>query len=442
MFKNTHNQFSFKVNILLMDLLIIITTVYTLLWLNKHELPNIFMFNSLYLFSAVIISSHYLSGNYDFQKSKSRLTTLIDTSLAFLLSAAIIVFVNYVFQKERSGIFGRGILINTLLISLSFSFVLRLIISKFLHQNELKSKWSFVLDLALTSAQEKTVSDLNLKGYFSFTDYKSIQNEASKYDSHNIIFLAKQTNLNTTQLRDLINRRKNGLFVTDIVTFFEFYFKKIPVDFIDIDWFLGLSKLSLVESSWTPRVKRLFDIFLSLLILVLTSPILLFTMLIIKLQDGGPIFYSQIRGGLLGKNFNIYKLRSMRINAESEGAQWAKKNDDRVTFIGNLIRKTRIDEIPQLVNILKGEMSFVGPRPERPEFEIMLTEQIPFYQMRSLVKPGLTGWAQIMYPYGSSIEDSKKKLEFDLYYIKNFSLLLELQIVVKTVTAVFLAKGR
>jgi len=442
MFKNTHNQFSFKINILLLDLLIIIATVYSLLWLYNHELPNLLLFNSLYLFSAVIISSHYLSGNYDFQKSKSKLTTLIDTFLAFLLSAAIIVLVNYVFQKERSGIFGRGILVNVLFISLSLSFLLRLLISKLLYQNELKSKWSFVLDLSLTAEQEKTVKDINLKGDFSLTDYQEIQNQGSKYDSHNIIFLAKQTYLNTTQLRDLINRRKNGLFVTDIVTFFEFYFKKIPVDFIDIDWFLSLSKLTLVESSWTPRIKRFFDLILSLIILIITSPVLILVMLLIKLQDGGPVFYSQVRSGLLGKNFNIYKLRSMRIDAESEGAKWATENDSRVTFIGKVIRKARVDEIPQLINIIKGEMSFVGPRPERPEFEIKLTEQIPFYQMRSLVKPGLTGWAQIMYPYGASVEDSKRKLEFDLYYIKNFSLLLELQIIAKTVTAVFLAKGR
>jgi lipopolysaccharide/colanic/teichoic acid biosynthesis glycosyltransferase len=177
-------------------------------------------------------------------------------------------------------------------------------------------------------------------------------------------------------------------------------------------------------------------------LIIVTAPILLLAALLIALEGGGPVIYKQERVGHRGRSFTVYKLRSMLQDAELDGKPtWATVNDARVTRVGRLIRRARIDELPQLLNVLSGEMSFVGPRPERPEFVAMLTEQIPFYAVRHSVKPGLTGWAQVRYSYGATVEQSVRKLEYDLYYVKNHTLLLDLVIMLETVRVVLLGEG-
>ncbi len=175
---------------------------------------------------------------------------------------------------------------------------------------------------------------------------------------------------------------------------------------------------------------------------ILTSPIMVIAAIIVRLESPGPIIYSQARVGEHNKEFNVHKFRSMRNDAEKDGAKWAMKNDPRVTKFGNFMRKTRIDELPQLLNVLKGEMSFIGPRPERMVFIKDLEKVIPYYNLRHLVKPGLTGWAQVMYPYGASVEDAKRKLEYDLYYIKHHSISLDIAIMFMTLKTVVFGKGR
>jgi len=190
--------------------------------------------------------------------------------------------------------------------------------------------------------------------------------------------------------------------------------------------------------------KRIFDIAISLLLLSVAWPFMLGVLIAIKVEGGGrgPVIYRQIRVGRHWQLFNVYKFRSMREDAEKDGkAQWAKKNDDRVTRVGRFIRKTRLDELPQIFNVLKGNMSFVGPRPERPEFVTKLSEQIPCFSERHRVKPGITGWAQICYPYGASEKDSLEKLQFDLYYIKNYSLFLDFVIILQTAHSIIAGKG-
>jgi exopolysaccharide biosynthesis polyprenyl glycosylphosphotransferase len=189
-------------------------------------------------------------------------------------------------------------------------------------------------------------------------------------------------------------------------------------------------------------VKRTFDIVVSAALLVVAAPVIALASLLIALEGGGPIIYRQDRIGYRGQRFTVYKLRSMSKDAEKDGKPaWAGKNDARVTRVGRWIRRARIDELPQLLNVLKGEMSFVGPRPERPEFVAMLTEQIPYYAVRHSVKPGLTGWAQVRYSYGATVEQSVRKLEYDLYYVKNHTLLLDLVILLETVRVVLLGEG-
>ena len=198
---------------------------------------------------------------------------------------------------------------------------------------------------------------------------------------------------------------------------------------------------SIQAISFQTRLKRIGDVVVSLCLLILTSPLLLLSCILIKLTDGGPILYSQFRNGYGGKPFRIWKLRSMSVNAEYLGVQWSSRLDSRVTRVGSLLRRTRVDELPQLFCVLTGSMSLIGPRPERPEFDHKLEQNIPFYKLRYSMRPGLSGWAQVNYPYGASFQDSENKLSYDLYYLKNFSFWLDLLIFLKTVRLVFNGKG-
>jgi len=221
----------------------------------------------------------------------------------------------------------------------------------------------------------------------------------------------------------------------NLTDFYEKITGKIPVSSLEQHWFL--ENITHKNHQWLSFAKRSTDIILSIFFGLISLIIIPFIALAIKLESKGPLIYKQTRVGLNNKIFTVYKLRSMTQNAEQNGAQWAKENDARVTKIGKFIRKTRIDEIPQFINIIKGNMSFVGPRPERPEFVATLKETIPFYNERHLVKPGLTGWAQINFPYGASIEDAKQKLQYDLFYIKNQSIALDISIILKTINTIF-----
>lgn len=214
--------------------------------------------------------------------------------------------------------------------------------------------------------------------------------------------------------------------------------------YIDLDRFAAdeIDKNPVIQRIfWARGAKRLGDIMISFAMIIFMLPILVITAGLIKLDSPGPVFYRQIRVGRNGRPFRIFKFRSMRVDAEQNGAQWAGEGDARITAVGQFIRKSRIDEIPQTLNILLGDMSFVGPRPERPEFTHILGQKIPHYDLRHQVKPGLTGWAQVSYPYGASIEDSREKLKYDLYYLKNYSLVLDLFIVIKTVRVALLGLG-
>ncbi len=241
---------------------------------------------------------------------------------------------------------------------------------------------------------------------------------------------------------DLVDCKLNGITVIDILSFFEREAGQIRVDIIDPAWLVTSDGFQ--QSEIQNNIKRFFDIFVSLIILLIASPFLILTIFAIWIEDGfkAPIFYSQIRVGKNGLHYKVHKFRSMSVDAEAAGkAIWASKTDSRVTRVGSFIRKTRLDEFPQIANVLNGTMSFVGPRPERPEFVEKLVEEIPYYSDRHLVKPGVTGWAQLLYPYGSSVNDSYQKQLFDMYYVKNHSLFLDCLILLQTVEVVLFGKG-
>lgn len=238
----------------------------------------------------------------------------------------------------------------------------------------------------------------------------------------------------------LLDCRIAGVPILDLAGFYERTKAEVPVDSLKSSWLVYGE--GFVQGRLREFTKRTFDIVSSATLLALASPLMLVTAVLIKLDSRGPALYRQERVGLGGETFQCIKFRSMRTDAEKDGvARWATKNDNRITRIGAFIRKTRIDELPQLISVLRGEMSMVGPRPERPSFVAQLREQIPFYDLRHTVKPGLTGWAQVRFSYGASIEDARRKHQFDLYYVKNNSLLLDLQVLIETVSVVLFREG-
>ncbi len=236
------------------------------------------------------------------------------------------------------------------------------------------------------------------------------------------------------ELLDLSQSLLSGVRVSDYSTFVERTFFKVPAEQITPEWFFQINTSP--DYALYRAAKRLADIVLAAGGLLVAGPILLLATILIRLESPGPAFYSQVRVGQYHRLFRIWKLRTMRNGAENNGAQWAKKNDPRATRLGRLLRLTRLDEAPQFYNVLRGEMSLVGPRPERVEFVRELAKEIPFYQQRHLMKPGITGWAQINYPYGATAEDALNKLKYDLYYLKYASPLLDLQIILRTIGAV------
>ena len=234
--------------------------------------------------------------------------------------------------------------------------------------------------------------------------------------------------------------KNNGIPVLSINSWCEQVLQRFPPDLLSVADLLCWES-SFAKGTIELRLKRLGDVLFSFLLLVSSFPFLLLVGFLIFLQDGGPVFYSQLRSGLNGSTFRIYKFRTMKVNSEENGAQWVNSSDSRITRIGHFLRLTRIDELPQLWSVLVGEMSLIGPRPERPEFDSFLSGSIPHYNLRYLMRPGLSGWAQVNYPYGASVLDSTNKLSYDIYYIRNFSFWLDFLIFFKTIRLVFRAKG-
>jgi sugar transferase (PEP-CTERM system associated) len=255
------------------------------------------------------------------------------------------------------------------------------------------------------------------------------------------VVLAIEERRNALPLADLLRVKTTGVHVNDLSSFLERETGRVDLDSLNPSWLIfsdGFSSGRRLSSAG----KRLFDILVSAAILIITGPAILLTALLVKLESPGPAFFRQRRVGLYGQGFDILKLRSMRQDAEVGGvAVWAQKDDPRVTRVGAIIRKLRIDELPQAWSVLKGEMSFVGPRPERPQFVADLEARLPYYAERHMVKPGITGWAQINFPYGASVEDARQKLEYDLYYAKNYTPFLDILILLLTIRVVLWPEG-
>lgn len=435
---------------LLFDFIIFIGISYLISWFRFDE-ASIQLENSIgfWFINFTLLAALYVFGSFDLDSQK--ITTILKRQFIAVFSTLLVVLlINYILGKERSGIFGRGILFGTLIVFWCLSSFYRWILWSILQKTVSNLKYLFI-----SHSEYADLIRNDIIKNFSFSSevfVPDLKNGAGLVSKELTDILAKEWTSIVLALPSkywdasfsdrLMKTRFTGASIVNLDEFFESVQKKVPVDFLNQEWFIFEKGFSLINNPMGLRIKRLVDLFLAIGMLLLTWPIILIAGILIKLESSGDVFYKQVRTGLNDHDFTIYKLRSMAKNAESNGAQWASANDARVTFVGKWIRLTRIDELPQLWNVIKGDMSFIGPRPERPEFNVQLEEKIPFYRLRHLVRPGITGWAQVMYPYGASIEDSKQKLQFDLYYIKNFSFLLDLQIVFKTIQVVLFGKGR
>ncbi|WP_091644609.1 TIGR03013 family XrtA/PEP-CTERM system glycosyltransferase [Aquisalimonas asiatica] len=269
---------------------------------------------------------------------------------------------------------------------------------------------------------------------------ESLWDLVNRYGVNEIIVGVRDRRNGGLPIGELLECRLHGVRVTYLTDFFERETGQIRVDSLNTSWLIFSEGFR--RNTLRNLVKRTFDILASGTLLVVTMPIMVITALAILATMGSPVFYRQQRVGERGEVFTIRKFRSMRNDAEGDGkARWAAEDDDRITPVGRVIRLLRIDELPQIINVFQGQMSFVGPRPERPEFVRELTEAIPYYDARHSIKPGITGWAQVRYAYGASVDDSRQKLQYDLYYVKNHTLFLDVMILLDTVQVVLFGKG-
>lgn len=283
-------------------------------------------------------------------------------------------------------------------------------------------------------------ADLSSERVFERSAKQSIPELVQQMRVDEVIVAVREQRGGGVPIDDLLDCRLQGTPVLDLAGFYERAKGQVPTESLKASWLIYGH--GFVQGPVRTAVKRAFDVVCSALLLLLASPVMIIAALAIKLDSPGPVIYRQERVGLRGRSFMCLKFRSMRTDAEKDGvARWATQNDSRVTRVGAFIRKCRIDELPQLISVLRGEMSLVGPRPERPSFVAQLKEQIPFYDVRHSVKPGVTGWAQVRCAYGASVDDARKKHQFDLYYVKNHSLMLDLMVLVETVSVVLFREG-
>ncbi|MDH5387390.1 MAG: TIGR03013 family PEP-CTERM/XrtA system glycosyltransferase [Gammaproteobacteria bacterium] len=355
---------------------------------------------------------------------------------------------------------GRGVLALSVFFSFIFIALIRLYFRKVVKEHNM---WSRILvlgsgenaNLVKAAQREGELRGLNIINFVSLPGDNTgeLQEEAITLNKQLIQYVQEKDideivlamdDRRTAQIppKDLLDCKMSGIDILDMVTFFERRTGKIRLDIMSPSW-LYLSE-GFYESTFRNLGKRIFDIVIVLLFLPVALPIMLLVTLAILIESRGrgAIFYNQTRVKQFGEPFQIYKFRSMVSDAEKDGvARWASKNDSRITRVGSILRKGRLDELPQLFNVLKGDMSFVGPRPERPEFVERLSQKIPYYDERHRVKPGLTGWAQISYSYADTEDDTIEKLQYDLYYVKNYSIYLDLLILLQTVEVVLLSKG-
>ncbi len=426
------------------------------IWMQSRK--NLFLLFCFDFFLFIYIKNNYFKNDFN---GKSFLITILLAILWCLIS-----YVNgkYSYFKKNAYLIDKVIgLIKSNLISLTIIYVIdKLIIIYYPEISPFGKNKIFLLGtlsffLQFVKLYIYKIFNRKTKFYLlgnekEIDTFKSFVKEFPIYRNIELISFRKDILIHPGKISLLIltednnrkdyfsNYRDSNIEKFTLFNWCEKYLNRIPSDFIKNNDF-NKENWIVDSDSFQWRLKRFGDISISIIIILFSSPLILFFCILIWIEDKGPIFYSQTRTGLNGKEFKLTKLRTMRQKSEIFGPVWASKDDKRITKIGSFLRRTRIDELPQLFSVLIGDMSLIGPRPERPEIEISLKENIPFYDLRRFIKPGLSGWAQVNYPYGASIEDSKIKLSYELFYIRNHSFWLDILIFIKTIKLIITMKG-
>lgn len=445
------------------DILVLYLALYATLVLRFQSAPgdrewdlHLLPFSLLFALWLVIF---YINGLYDIAVSKNDFTFYNKILTTILVSYGLAAAYFYFLTDKLFNIKPQIVFFIFLGVFMVFYSLWRYWYNSFIVRDRLARN---VLVIGMNDEARELIAEIIRKPQLGYRiaaivhgSYKGIEefpDVAVYQDIPNFKKLIKEKNISTVLtvldprtdshlVAQLFESLSLKLEIRDLPSFYERLTGKIPITNIGHIWFL--ENLAESEKSVYQVAKRILDIVISLIVLIISLPFVPLIMLFVKMDSRGPALFTQMRIGELGRAFRAVKFRSMIVGAEKEGeAQWAQKNDPRVTRFGRFMRRTRIDEIPQLLNVLKGEMSLVGPRPERPEFVHELQNIIPFYNERHLIKPGLTGWAQINFQYGDSAKAALKKLQYDLFYIKNRSLPLDLGIILKTINIMLGARGR
>lgn len=408
-------------------------------------------------FTVVMLVLMTALGMYDWEWRSGLRSLLLRMGLAFGLGFVLMSLLFYLFPESLY--LGRGVFLLAQGIGMVSIMFIRLGFWQWSSMDALKTR---VLVLGSGSRAAKidelltkqgTSSGLQIVGYVPlasihhFVPHEQILDAteplsslADRLQVDEIILAVRDRRGGALPVADLLDCKLKGIRVLELSSFFERENGHLQLDSLNASWMIlgdGFHQGMLRDT-----IKRMFDVVASLILLSVTLPFMILAALAIKFESTGPVFYRQERVGQHGRPFTIFKFRSMRADAEQDGKpRWAQANDDRTTRVGRFIRKTRIDELPQIFNVFMGDMSFVGPRPERPYFVAELNQQIPYYGVRHTIKPGITGWAQVRHEYGASVEDAIEKLQYDLYYVKNHSLFLDLMILFQTVQVVLWGKG-
>lgn len=408
------------------------------------------------IFTGVILTCLITLGLYTRETPQGNWSYYAKLSAAFLLGWVGMALVFYIHPPL---FLGRGVFGIAFLVGVSGILLLRMVFFRVVDQEALLRR-VLVLGTGSRAAgvgkllnENSTGHKFHLVGYLPLSakdqhvDVKHVMHDrdtllsiVNKHSVDEVVVGVRDRRNGGVPMAELLQCKVEGVTVTDLSSFFERETGQVQLDCLNPSWIVFSDGFEHGSSKFF--VKRIFDGIVSLALLALTLPIVIVTAVLIFLETGAPIFYRQERVGEFGRTFKILKFRSMRQDAERDiTPQWAMPNDNRVTRVGRVIRLLRIDELPQIFNVLKGDMSFVGPRPERPFFVKDLAKQVPYYVSRHTVKPGITGWAQIRYSYGASVEDAVKKLQYDLYYVKNHSLFLDMVILFQTAQVVLFGKG-